>query len=68
MSEPRLTKKVSVMTPELKSELLGLAIDIMTWILIGFATIAFKAELGATRAEAVLFVLCAWIWKRQNQK
>lgn len=63
-----MTKKASLMTPALKTELLGLVLDVITWILIGFATIVFQAELGATRAEAVLFVLCAWIWKRQNQK
>lgn len=56
------------MKPETKAELLRLASDVIIWLLIGFATIAFKAELGASKAETVLFVLCAWIWKRQTQR
>lgn len=64
MSEP-LIKRFSRMSPATKTELLRLAFDVITWSLIGFAAVGFQAELGASRAETVLFILCAWIWKRQ---
>lgn len=66
MSEP-LIQRIGRMSPATKAELLGLALDIITMLLIGFLAIGFRVELGASKPETVLFVLCAWIWARQTR-